>query len=92
MELVLTGELIPASDLYNFGLFTRIVPEATVVQEAFELAKNIAGKSPIATRLAKEAVNSAFEVPLSEGLKIERQNFFLTFFFRRSKRRNEGLY
>ena len=49
------------------------------MHEATSLAKQIARMSPVAARLAKEAVNRAFETHLDEGLHFERKNFYLTF-------------
>ncbi|MCS7073410.1 MAG: enoyl-CoA hydratase-related protein, partial [Bacteroidia bacterium] len=54
-------------------------PVEIYLQEALKLAAEVASMSPVAARLAKEAVNQAFEVPLSEGLLFERKNFYLLF-------------
>ncbi|MBM3275469.1 MAG: enoyl-CoA hydratase, partial [Candidatus Sericytochromatia bacterium] len=47
--------------------------------EAIKVAQEIAQKSPIALRMAKEAVNKAFETTLAEGLDAERQRFYMLF-------------
>ena len=49
------------------------------MEAALEIARQIAAMSPIASQLAKEAINRSFETYLDEGLTIERKNFYLTF-------------
>lgn len=79
MELVLTGRFLSAEDALRYGLVNKVVPPEMYLYEAVELAKEIATMSPIATRLAKEAVNHAFQSHLDEGLHFERKNFYLAF-------------
>lgn len=79
MEMVLTGAHIPAQELAALGLVNRVVPRGEHLTEAVHLAKTVAAQAPIALRLAKEAVQAAFETSLSEGLELERKNFFLLF-------------
>ena len=79
MELVLTGKFISAEEAMQYGLINRVVPVEMYMHEAVSLAKEIASKSPVSTRLAKESVNRAFETHLDEGLHFERKNFYLTF-------------
>lgn len=79
MEMVLTGAQIPAQEMAAHGLVNRVVPKGEHLTEAVKLAKTVAAQAPIAIRLAKEAVNAAFETSLGEGLEIERKNFFLLF-------------
>lgn len=79
MELVLTGKFITAEEALQFGLVNRIVPVELLLAETLKLAKEIARQSPVAVKLAKEAVNNAFNSTLDEGLIFERKNFYLTF-------------
>ena len=79
MELVLTGKFIAAEEALQFGLVNKIVPVELLLTETVKLAKEIAKQSPIAVKLAKEAVNNAFNSTLDEGLIFERKNFYLTF-------------
>ena len=79
MEMVLTGEFISAQEAHRVGLVNRVVPVGQYLEEAYRLAATIASMSPVAVRLAKEAVNRAFETHLDEGLHFERKNFYLTF-------------
>jgi enoyl-CoA hydratase len=79
MEMVLTGTQVSARELAEHGLVNRVVPKGEHLTEAIKLAKLVAAQAPIAARLAKEAVQAAFETSLEEGLEIERKNFFLLF-------------
>jgi len=79
MEIVLTGAQVTAEEMHALGLVNRVVPKGEHLTEAVKLAKTVAAQAPVAVRLAKEAVNAAFETPLSQGLEIERKNFFLLF-------------
>lgn len=88
MLSVLTGEMMDAYEAERSGLVARVVPAETLLQETFEVAKIIANRAPVAVRLAKEAVNMAFESSLKDGLEFERRNFYLTF---SSKDQKEGM-
>jgi enoyl-CoA hydratase len=79
MEMVLTGEPFTAQEMAAHGLVNRVVPKGEHLNEALKLAKVVAERPPLAVRLGKEAVLAAFETSLSEGLEIERKNFFLLF-------------
>lgn len=79
MEMVLTGRFMPAEEAMAHGLVNRVVPVEVYLQEAVKIAQEIARMSPLAARLAKEAVNGAFESHLGEGLLFERKNFYLCF-------------
>ncbi len=79
MEIVLTGRMISAQQAYQAGLVNRVVPVEVYLDEALALAKDVASKAPIASRLAKEAVLKAFSSTLEGGLEFERKNFYLLF-------------
>lgn len=79
MELILTGRFISAEEALQRGLVNKIVPVELLLEEAVKLAKEIAKQSPVAVKLAKEAVNNTFNSTLDEGLSFERKNFYLTF-------------
>lgn len=88
MEMVLTGRTIDAGEALALGLLNRVVKGDSCLEEAKALAREIASKSPLALRLAKESVNRSFEVPLHEGIDFERKNFFLLF---SSRDKDEGM-
>lgn len=79
MAMILTGEPMTARDAEAAGLVARVTPDELVVEDAMELAATIATKSPIALRLAKEAVNAAYEMSLTDALAHERRLFYLLF-------------
>jgi enoyl-CoA hydratase len=79
MEMILTGEPIDAREAHRLGLVARVVPNELVVEDALALAATIATKSPLALRLAKEAVNAAYEMSLTDALAHERRLFYLLF-------------
>jgi enoyl-CoA hydratase len=79
MEMILTGEPISAAEAERAGLVARVVPDELVVEDALALAARIAKQSPLALRLAKEAVNAAYEMSLSDALTHERRLFYLLF-------------
>jgi enoyl-CoA hydratase len=79
MEMILTGRFLSAIDAEKQGLVNRVVPVELYLEEAFRLAAEIAQMSPVAVRLAKEAVLRSFETSLEAGLQYERKNFYLAF-------------
>ncbi|MDY6872095.1 MAG: enoyl-CoA hydratase [Actinomycetota bacterium] len=79
MDLILTGRTIGAEEAERSGLVSRVVPADRLLDEANEVAATIAGMSRNASRMAKEAVDRAFESTLSEGLLYERRLFHSTF-------------
>ncbi len=79
MELILTGRTFDAAEAERAGLVTRVVPAAETLDAALDLAATIASMPPLAVRAAKQAVRQAAELPLSAGLRLERQLFYLLF-------------
>ncbi|WP_422745269.1 enoyl-CoA hydratase [Mycobacterium sp. WMMD1722] len=79
MDLILTGRTIDAAEAERSGLVSRVVPADRLLDEANEAAATIAGMSRNAARMAKEAVNRAFESSLAEGLLYERRLFHSAF-------------
>ncbi|WP_111719621.1 enoyl-CoA hydratase [Homoserinimonas sp. OAct 916] len=79
MEMVLTGRTLDAAEAEHIGLVARVVPAADLVDEAITAATKIASMSKPVAMLAKEAVNAAFELPLAEGLRLERRSIFSCF-------------
>jgi enoyl-CoA hydratase len=88
MWMILSGERIDALTALRVGLVAEIMPPERTVARALEIAGSIARKSPVALRLAKEAVLKAFEMSLSTGLAFERNNLARAF---ASEDRKEGM-
>lgn len=70
-ELVLTGEIIPASEAFRIGLVNQVVAPDQVMTAAREMAKKILSRGPLAIRLAKQALNLSARAPLDVGLQFE---------------------
>jgi enoyl-CoA hydratase len=79
MRMVLTGEPISAREAEAAGLVALVTQDELAVEDALALAAKVAEKSPIALRLAKEAVNAAYEMSLTDALAHERRLFYLLF-------------
>ena len=79
MELILTGEIIDAQTALFIGLVNHVVPADQLEAKTMEIANRIAEKSPIALRLAKEAIKVASRSNLDEGLRREVDLFALSF-------------
>jgi enoyl-CoA hydratase len=88
MDVILTGRMLTANEALAAGLVARVVAKEAWLAEAKRVAREIAAKSPVALRLAKDAVDKAFEAPLSVGLEYERRAFYLA---RASDDAGEGL-
>jgi enoyl-CoA hydratase len=79
MEMILNNRTLTAQEALQFGMVNRVVPVERYLDEALALAAEVAARAPLAMRSAKEAVNNAFELPLTEGLKAERNAFYSLF-------------
>ncbi|HEX6624564.1 MAG TPA: enoyl-CoA hydratase-related protein [Pyrinomonadaceae bacterium] len=88
MELILTGDMIDAQAAYNLGLVNMVVPAPDLEGKTMELAGRIAAKSPVALRMAKEAVKTASRANLDEGLRREVDLFAICF---SSEDKDEGV-
>src|SRR6201987_3735989 len=79
MDLILTGRMMDAAEAERSGLVARVVPAASLMDEAMKVAETIANMSLPSAMIAKEAVNRAFEVSLAEGIRFERRIFHSLF-------------
>ncbi|NIM94567.1 MAG: enoyl-CoA hydratase [Anaerolineales bacterium] len=79
MEMILNNRTLSADEAYQFGLVNHVVPVEGYLDDAVKLAQEIAERAPLAIRLAKEAVNHAFESFLSDGIADERRAFYFLF-------------
>jgi len=79
MDLCLTGRMMDAQEAERSGLVARVVPLASLMDEAMEVAETIASMSLPALMIAKESINRAFEMSLGEGIRFERRVFHSLF-------------
>jgi enoyl-CoA hydratase len=79
MDLMLTGRMMDAVEAERAGLVSRVVPAASLIEEAMKVAETIASMSLPSLIAVKEAVNRSFEIPLAEGLRFERRVFHALF-------------
>jgi enoyl-CoA hydratase/carnithine racemase len=70
--MMYTGERIGAAELYRLGIVEKVVPSDQLLTEARVLAQNIAGKSPLAIKLAKHAMNTIEFMDLRDGYRFEQ--------------------
>ncbi len=88
MEMHLTGSRLTAMEADQAGLVSRVVPDADLKAETMALANKITEQAPLAVMAIKEAINKAEELPLSEGLLLERRLFHALF---ATEDKNEGV-
>jgi enoyl-CoA hydratase len=79
MDVILSGRVLSAHEALAAGLVARVVEPELWLEESQRVARDIASKGPVATRLAKEAVNRASEGSLQLGLEYERRLLYLAF-------------
>jgi enoyl-CoA hydratase len=88
MDVILSGRRLSAREALAAGLVARVVAKEAWLDEAKGVARDIADKGPVATRLAKESVDRAFATTLAAGIEAERRALYLAF---ASEDANEGL-
>lgn len=79
MDMCLTGRMMDAEEAERAGLVSRVVPVDQLVEEALKAAAKIASFSRPIVMMAKDAVNTALETTLDQGMKVERRLFHSTF-------------
>jgi enoyl-CoA hydratase len=72
LRLILTGAVVDADEALRLGLVEQVVPAGELAATVEELAATLASRSPVALALAKRAVRAAMDLPLAEGLALER--------------------
>jgi enoyl-CoA hydratase len=77
LELLLTGDQIPAQEAHRLGLVNRVVPAAELMTAARALAAALAAKAPVAARYIIDAVNKGLQMPLAEAQVHEATLFGL---------------
>ncbi len=88
MDMVLTARMMNADEAERAGLVSRVVPAAELLSTAIAAAETICGFSGPSVMMAKEAINRAYETPLSDGIVFERRLFHSLF---GTEDKNEGM-
>jgi len=78
LQILLTGDMVPASEALRIGLVNQVVPAAELIPTAESVARKIMANGPVAVRLCLEAVNRGLEMTQEEGLFLEATLFGLT--------------
>jgi len=85
MDLILTGKSISAQEAFAWGVVSQVVPDERLFDFAIDTAKQISSYSRPVVLMAKEAINTAEETPLSQGLLFERRLYHATLGLKDSK-------
>ena len=75
LEILLTGDMVPAQRAFEIGLVNQVVPAADLMSTARKVAHTLAAKAPVATRYIIEAVNQGLDMPLAQGQFLETALF-----------------
>lgn len=87
LEMLYTGSRIDAAEALRIGLVDHVVPRAGLMAKAEEIAAAICGSAPLAVEKIRECVVRGMEMPLEQGLKVEKDLFA---FLRRTEDAREG--
>jgi cyclohex-1-ene-1-carboxyl-CoA hydratase len=79
MDMCLSARMLDAQEADRYGLVSRVVPDADLLDQTLALAEKIAGFSLPALMAIKASVNRAWESPLSEGILFERHALYERF-------------
>jgi len=75
LEYLILGTQIPAPEALALGLVNRLAKEGETLQEAKTLARRIAERAPVATRLIIECVDRGLNGTLEQGIDAEMRAF-----------------
>ncbi len=67
MEMLLTGEMLPAARAAELGLINRVVPEDDLVDATLELATRVASRSATAIKIGKEAYYRQLDMEIEQA-------------------------
>jgi enoyl-CoA hydratase len=79
LELLLTGDRVPAQRALELGLVNKVVPRAQLLEAALEFVARVAKNGPLAVRVAKDTARRGLDMPLAAGLALEARAFATTF-------------
>ena len=73
MEMLLTGDHLPADEALRIGLINRVVPDGQALEETLGIARRIAANGPLAVRAIKRSVQETEGRPEEEALRVEME-------------------
>ena len=76
-ELVLTGDFVDANEALRIGLANKVVPKDRLLEEATAMAKKIAGRSPLAVKLSRMAIDLGLDADFEQILEIEAAHLLI---------------
>lgn len=79
MDMILTARYMDVYEADRIGLVSRVVSVDSLLEETQKIAIRIAQHSQPIVKLAKQAINRAYECSLEEGIRLERHLFYTTF-------------
>lgn len=79
MEIMLTGRMYSAREMFEAGLVSRLADDEVYLEEALALAKEIASMPPVAVMMIKQSIMRAFDTTVEVGLEFERKSFYMLF-------------
>jgi enoyl-CoA hydratase/carnithine racemase len=88
LELLMTGDRLPALEAYRLGLLNKVVPGGELADTASALARRLAAQAPLAIRYLREAVYGGLDQSLDDGIRLEA---YLGGLLRTTDDRLEGL-
>ena len=71
-RMMLTGMRVNGDELYRLGIVEASVPVEQLLDTALDLAREIASKSPLSVKLAKQTLNAIEEMSLRDGYRYEQ--------------------
>ena len=77
LELLLTGEMVDATEALRIGLVNKVVPRPKLLEESEALLRKMLANGPVSLRFIIEAVNAGLEMPFAEGQYLEATLFGL---------------
>ena len=79
MEMIITGKMYSAKEMFEAGLLTAVFPDESCPEDVIKIAKEISNKPTIAVQLAKECIMKSYNTTIEDGIQFERRNFYLLF-------------
>jgi len=71
MQMLLTGEKVPAQEALSVGLVTRVFTQQQLIENAMDMARTIATNAPISVRLVKQTMQRTYDLDLEAVMQLE---------------------